>query len=920
MEANAIKATNASSAIKTTKFLRKKFTPPHPPQKFIENEHLKEQLLDINSWRICFVNAGAGYGKSSLLSCAFAAMDENENFCPLWMTFDERDAHANNVVRAFAHMFSHLGKNFEKLEESFQNENVDNEDFLIELINCADESINQDITYAIFLDSYDIAVSLELDRILIFLIKNMSDSFRFVISGSYISPRLEDLRFEIPFIQVNNSDLILSDAEFKKLAAEILPNTSKEEISKICELADCWPASFSFANLASAELSRANISACQALEKYSKRFFENEVFGRISPDVYEFLVETAFLDFLDPQLCNYVLETNTSKEILEYLESHNMYVYFDNKTKRYNTTKLFRLFLLDKFVALHPRISSKLCTRATTWCNEHKLELEKIKYLVLSSDISFIEGSIEVSVGIQRDNKDISLMQYLLKQPSSQYVKDPFLAWAGVWALVTSGFSAEGRRGLEMLKENGLVQTGGLAYQYMISICAALEGDSATSSDIICGLLNNEDLKIPRLFQCLLIHMEGENEERLGNVKFAKDLYIKASSLAERENSPFCILFDYYLLAQHFLNVGDFEEANYYLKKGLSVCPKDSPIQGAFLAASASIMLEHGSFNDAESELSAAFDRVTLNANIDMYADAFVTLARLYSLQGNDIKALEVLSNLLEELYGKTIPRNIEKKVHAARIIVAVNLDETPSLRISERVIDDFLDDKDLFRSVPCLLAKARIVWHTGSANECFEMLKACEAKIQEIGSAFTMTSLLVFRCKCYAELKDETKAMIELNKAIELAMSNGYFAVFLEGGQILHELIVKLVTSRKTAYSIKKYAQQVLKVFEANIELSSSSYSSSNEISGYYALTAREKEILNKLNAGMSRLEIAQSLNIADNTVKSHLKKIYSKLGVHSRAEAYKVSQEGLQAEIYGVQIGQQHGNRAMQNDVLGQ
>lgn len=51
--------------------------------------------------------------------------------------------------------------------------------------------------------------------------------------------------------------------------------------------------------------------------------------------------------------------------------------------------------------------------------------------------------------------------------------------------------------------------------------------------------------------------------------------------------------------------------------------------------------------------------------------------------------------------------------------------------------------------------------------------------------------------------------------------------------------------------------------------------------------LTAREQEILRELTLGQSNQEIAERLWVSANTVKTHLRKIYRKLGVGSRAEA---------------------------------
>ena len=51
--------------------------------------------------------------------------------------------------------------------------------------------------------------------------------------------------------------------------------------------------------------------------------------------------------------------------------------------------------------------------------------------------------------------------------------------------------------------------------------------------------------------------------------------------------------------------------------------------------------------------------------------------------------------------------------------------------------------------------------------------------------------------------------------------------------------------------------------------------------------LTAREREILGLLVAGMSNCQIAHHLVLSGNTVKTHLEHLYGKLGVSSRLEA---------------------------------
>ncbi len=57
--------------------------------------------------------------------------------------------------------------------------------------------------------------------------------------------------------------------------------------------------------------------------------------------------------------------------------------------------------------------------------------------------------------------------------------------------------------------------------------------------------------------------------------------------------------------------------------------------------------------------------------------------------------------------------------------------------------------------------------------------------------------------------------------------------------------------------------------------------------------LSAREKEVLQLLTKGMTNKEISATLDIADNTVKNHLKNILAKLHVENRVQAAKFALE---------------------------
>jgi ATP/maltotriose-dependent transcriptional regulator MalT len=127
----------------------------------------------------------------------------------------------------------------------------------------------------------------------------------------------------------------------------------------------------------------------------------------------------------------------------------------------------------------------------------------------------------------------------------------------------------------------------------------------------------------------------------------------------------------------------------------------------------------------------------------------------------------------------------------------------------------------------------------------------------------------------------DPAAALEHARSALECASTTGMIEAFVCGYRGAPEVIVALLQDP----SVHAELSRIL-ALSGDAEVVDSSTSAPPDRS-VLALSPREKEVLSLLAQGMSNPDIGKALFISPVTVKAHVRHIFEKLGVHSRAAA---------------------------------
>jgi ATP/maltotriose-dependent transcriptional regulator MalT len=185
-------------------------------------------------------------------------------------------------------------------------------------------------------------------------------------------------------------------------------------------------------------------------------------------------------------------------------------------------------------------------------------------------------------------------------------------------------------------------------------------------------------------------------------------------------------------------------------------------------------------------------------------------------------------------------------------------------------------------------LTRWRVAWAETPSREAVAGLRQLYHQAIEKRDLYVGCGLAVELAEMLAAMDESEEADALFFHTVKAAAVAGLYQVFLEGGpgsgMLLRRAYARAAAPASTDRDILPFVGSLLSRWDTR-HVGSSPAQPKRRVSD--TLTARERDVLAMISQGFANKRIARTLEISPETVKSHVKRIFSKLAVSTRTEA---------------------------------
>jgi LuxR family maltose regulon positive regulatory protein len=387
------------------------------------------------------VSAPAGFGKTTLLARWLAEAEGQRSVA--WLSLEDVDSEPARfwtyLVTAVQRAVPAVGASALALLQTRQ---PALDTVLATLINELSASPTE---LDVVLDDYHLVDSPDLQPSVAYLLDHLPPHVHLVIStrGDPSLP-LARLRVRGELVEIRAADLRFTLAEVAAYLNDVAAlDLTPGDIAALETRTEGWIAALQLAalSLRGRADTGAFIADFAGDDRYIVDYLAEEVLSRQPPQVRDFLLQTSILDRLSGPLCQAVTGNTASQKMLEHLDRANLFlVPLDGTRRWYRYHHLFAEVLTAHLSDGRPEEAAELHRRASRWYDETGDPVPAVRHAVASGDIGRAADLAELAVpALQRGRQEATIAAWLEVIPDEVVQTRPVLAFGLIAALMSSG-------------------------------------------------------------------------------------------------------------------------------------------------------------------------------------------------------------------------------------------------------------------------------------------------------------------------------------------------------------------------------------------------------------------------------------------------------------------------------------------------
>ena len=888
--------------------LQTKLYAPQPRRGLVSRPRLLKKLERATESKLTLVSAPTGFGKTTLLAEWRAAFPNRVNAA--WLSLDAND----NTVEAFwAHVTAALGTVTPGVGAVPLRAEQPVDQALTALLNALAQ-VEADTV--LIIDDFHTIDSPDVHDGMSFLVEHLPPNVHVVIA-TRVDPRLPLARMRArgDLVEIRAADLRFSPAEAAAYFNEAIGiDLDDVHVATLAERTEGWIAALQLAGLSMQGRNdvSAFISGFAGDDRYVIDYLVEEVLQRQPDDVREFLLTTSILGRMCGPLCDALTAQDGGKSRLEALERHNLFlVPLDDRREWFRYHHLFADVLRARLADEHQHRVADLHRLAAEWFEQAGHRSDAIAHAMAGNHFIYAAELVELAMPLMHQTRqEKQLRAWLDAVPPDIFDNRPVLTAGYAGALMSTGqtdgveelleraermLAHDSRHGaasgqLVIVDQGEFARLPGSIAMYRTAL-ALLTGDAAATIQNAEHVLEvsepNDHLR--RGGAASLI---GLAHWRNGNLDEAFDRYAGGMQTLQQGGYLADAVGGAVTLADIRLAQGRLTDAMALYEGGLELAAgaSEAPLRGAadMHVGMSSVLRERNELDAANHHLAAARELGEENGLPKFPWRSRGAAAQMRFLEGDLEGAMGLLAEA-ERLYTGDFSPNVRPvaAVRARMWIAQGNLTDAWGWARKEGLTaSDELDYVSEFAHATLarlLLADGRRDADPASIAASIalglRLLHAGEqggrwGSVIDIGVALTLA---------YHASGDIEPAIAGITRAATLAAPEGHLRVFLDEGAPMRRLLGLAVRRDPTTVSFRR----LLSAFDDGGRQASQPQGAVD------ALSERELEVLHLLASELDGPEIARELVVSLNTVRTHTKNIYAKLGVNSRRAAVRRADE---------------------------